>query len=192
MSINVEDYLAGVQRLVREGFRTNDPSGGMPVAKVAYLAKRAFGDHTAHGFFKFKEVVQQLEERGLIKTGPDSKGAYAIWLQEPPAAVEPKQALPQNWERVRGLNSKVWFAFVSAFPAGRRFLNRRTGDVQLGASQQLEPAEEWAEITALDSEPERVKARTVRRREYARGSRNRCSGRVTPMVCRLSQAASAA
>lgn len=159
MNVNVEDYLSGVQHLVREGFRTNDPSGGMPVAKVAFLAKRALGDHTVHGFFKFKEVLQQLEERGLIKTGVDSKGAYAIWLLEPSATAEPKQALPQNRERFRGLNSRVWFAFVSAIPAGHRFLNRRTGEVQLGASQQLEPADEWVEITVLDSESERAKAR---------------------------------
>jgi hypothetical protein len=158
MSVNVEEYLAGVQRLVQESFRTNDPSGGMPVAKVAYVAKHACGDHKTYGFFKFKEVLQELEKRGLIKTGTDSKGAYAIWLPGSSAVTEPTQ-LPQSWEKFRGLYSKVWFAFVSAIPAGRRFFNRRTGEVQLGASQQLEPADEWVEITALDSESERAKAR---------------------------------
>jgi hypothetical protein len=159
--MNSNEYLSEVLRIVRENFRSQDPTGGMSVAAAALLVKRALGhDQTEFGFFKFKDVLNVLEERGLIRTGPDSKGAFALWLADATSSTpQVAQSLPGNHDRFRPLRNEVWFAFISQSPLGKRFLNRRTGDVRVGVVDRDLPSDEWAEIKPLDPEAEREEAR---------------------------------
>lgn len=53
--MNTDEYLNQIHRIIRDNFRSTDPSGGMPVATIAYLAKQAIGsDHARFGFLKFR------------------------------------------------------------------------------------------------------------------------------------------
>ncbi len=151
--MNGEEYLSEVYRIIRENFRSSDPSGGMAVASAAYLVKHVLGhDQTVFGFEKFKDVLQVLEKRELLQTGSDSKSAFAVWLTEKAAASA--QPIAQSIARFRPLRNQVWFAFVSATPAGGRFLNRKTGEVRIGVTDH--PADDdWVEITPIDSSAER-------------------------------------
>ncbi len=67
--MNTDNYLSEVNRILRERFRP-DPDGFMAVAPLGYAVKRAIGhNQTAFGFEKFKDVLRELESRGLLKTG---------------------------------------------------------------------------------------------------------------------------
>ena len=79
----VDEYLSEVYRVIRENFPSTDPTGGMTAAAAGYLVKLFVApDQTQFGFLKFKDVLQQLEQQGLIRTGANSKDALSIWLIE--------------------------------------------------------------------------------------------------------------
>ena len=148
------DYLADVLRVIKDTFRPSDPSGSMPVATLAYLVKQRLKfDYAQLGFGKFKDVLTALEKRGEIRTGLNTRGAYAFWLggTAPTSATNALTVAP-----FRPLRSQVWFAFIGEAPEGRRFLNRITGDVRLGL--QTPPGSEWCEITPIQSADQKAKS----------------------------------
>ncbi|MFN0055290.1 MAG: hypothetical protein ACKV0T_24355 [Planctomycetales bacterium] len=154
--MNCEEYLAEVLRMIRENFRPNDSSGSMAVASAAYLVKQRIGvDHTVFGFAKFKEVLSELERRGLIRTGLNTKQAYAIWIGGTATHERSTDSIPMRTP-FRLLRNPVWFAFVSESPSGRRFLNRISGEVRVGLQEPLEG--DWVEITPVDPSSEREEA----------------------------------
>lgn len=123
-----DEYCAEVYRVIRENFRANDVSGGMTAAAAAYVVQQALSvSHEAFGFERFKDVLAFIEKQGLIRTGPNAKQAFALWLTESPAT--PTAALrvgnrpPPPFRRLR---NPIWLAFVATSPGGRRFLNRVT------------------------------------------------------------------
>ena len=149
--MNLEDYLSNVYRIIRDNFRP-DSAGFMAVVPAAYAVKRALGyNQTQVGFANFKDVLDELENRGLLKTGVNSKNVLAVRLCENETTPVPQ--LPRR-PLYRPLRNQVWFAFVSDPRAGRRFLNRRTGEVRMDAADR--PAEEgvWVEIIPVDSHQE--------------------------------------
>lgn len=157
--MNSEEYLGEVLRVLRENFRSNDPTGGMPVATVAHLVRRAVGvSQMSAGFLKFKDALQVLETRGEIRTAFDSKGALAIWLPSSASPISPSRQPPRIWQsgstfpRLRG---QVWLAFVSESPPGRRFLHRSNGDVRVGLAEAPAPEEHWIEIEPIDAVAEK-------------------------------------
>ena len=159
--MNANEYLGQVYRLIQENFRTNDATGGMPAATVAYLVKQSLSDdYKFLGFPKFKDVLNSLELRGLIRTGNDSKQALAVWLTptaESSATGHLPLPLPPR-PRLHRLKREVWFAFLAGLPAGGRYLNRKTGQVRVGVPEKL-PSGEWAEIFPIDPELDREEAR---------------------------------
>lgn len=153
--MDAEQYISEVVRVIRENFRSNDETGGMPVASAAYVIRRTLGvSQTAFGFLKFKNVLENLERRGEIKTGVDSKGAYALWL----ADAEKQPAATTRLAVYKALRNEVWFAFVSELPSGKRFLNATTGEIRTGLDAAPDN-EGWLEITPLDPSSERKLAR---------------------------------
>lgn len=149
------EYLEEVSRVIKDVFRPNDPSGSMPVATAAYLVKQRLRcNYTTFGFSKFKDVLAELERAGTIRTGRDGKDAFAFWIVDDRADPSccPKNAIPS-----RPLRKPVWFAFVASHPSGRRFFERRTGEVRLG--EERSPEGDWIEILPLDPDAERARAR---------------------------------
>ncbi|MEQ1814502.1 MAG: hypothetical protein ABL860_08655 [Candidatus Nitrotoga sp.] len=139
------EYLNEVLSVIRKTFRSNDESGSMPVAAVAYLAKLHLGsDHTAFGFAKFKDVLQELEKQGMIRTGTNSKQAYSLWLSS--SSIEEKVEMPKDSDtfQFNKLRNQVWFAFIAELPLGNRYLNRVTGEVRVGIQDPL--SGDWLEI----------------------------------------------
>jgi hypothetical protein len=164
--MQTSNYVDDVYQVIKTNFRPNDPSGSMSVATVAYLAKlRLKLDYRTFGFAKFKDVLAELERQGLIRTGVNSKLSYAIWLTEAPSAATTATVAPATIQLTaplpvarpfRPLRNPVWFAFVGEYPPGRRFLNRKTGELRVGISES--PGTEWAEITPVSPEQEKEEA----------------------------------
>jgi hypothetical protein len=152
-----DQYLSEVLRIIRENFRPNDQTGSMTVATAAYVVKHTLkADHTEFGFAKFKNVLASLEQRGAIKTGANSKRAFAIWLADGNVQSQVDDVSPK---RLRPLKKQVWFAFVSSDIAGRRFLRKSDGEVAIGVDGPPVDGGEWAEIQPIDTNAERDLAR---------------------------------
>ncbi len=152
--MNTKEYLREAFRIIRENFRSSDPSGGMTVAAAAYFVKREVGDHRDYGFPKFKDVLSALSSEGQLKTGENSKAAYSLWIIE-------GTALPtkpfQFSDRFRPLRNQVWFTFVASQPERKCYLHRTTGETRVGCSEP--PGESWAAIRPISPDDERDKAR---------------------------------
>ena len=156
--MNTQEYLDQVLQVIRERFRPTDSSGSMPVATVAYLVRQRLGvDHTPFGFAKFKDVLSDLESRNLIRTGSNTKQAFALWLVGSPTTVVPSPGFVAAANTpFRPLRNQVWFAFISESPPGRRFLNRVSGEVRVGL--QDAPDAHWVEIIPIDASKEKEEA----------------------------------
>jgi hypothetical protein len=149
-----DEYLAEVLRILRQNFRSKDPSGGMTVAALAYLVKRSVqADQTNFGFAKFKDVLHELEARGELLTGKDSKGALSVWLADH-APTNAQQVASPSAESLTRLTRPMWFAFVSEIPSGYRYIHRATGEIKIGLSNALDKSEGWVEIVPLDTSVE--------------------------------------
>ncbi len=155
--MNPQQYLKEVLEVLKSTFQPSDSSGSMPAATAGYLVRLKTGhDHTTFGFAKFKDVLNELERQGLIRTGTNTKHAYAIWLTDtsgtPPAPESP--TVPQV--PFRPLRNPVWFAFVSESPHGKRFINRVTGEIRVGIDES--PGGDWLEITPMNPATEKEEA----------------------------------
>ena len=152
----VDEYLSEVYRVIRENFPSTDPTGGMTAAAAGYLVKLFVApDQTQFGFLKFKDVLQQLEQQGLIRTGANSKDALSIWLIEQtgqPAPVSTRPPIGRSFVRCA---KRSGTRFTAARPAGRRFFNRATGEVKLEVQSGLETDPSWVEIVPLDYDSDR-------------------------------------
>ncbi len=152
----MDEYLGEVYRVIRENFPSTDPTGSMTAAAAGYLVKLSVApDHTQFGFLKFKDVLQRLERQGLIRIGANSKNALSIWLIEQTGQPTPVSTRPPIGRSFRPLRKAVWHAFTAARPAGRRFLNRATGEVKLEVQNGLETDPSWVEIVPLDYDSDR-------------------------------------
>jgi len=155
--VNPQQYLEEVLKVIKGTFRPNDSSGSMPVSTAAYLVKFRTGhDHTTFGFAKFKDVLAELERQGLVRTGTNSKHAYALWLTDAAGTSASPETPPLQHAPYRPLRNPVWFAFVSESQQGRRFLNRITGEVRVGV--QDAPGGDWVEIVPISPAKEKEEA----------------------------------
>lgn len=143
-----DEYLSKVFDLLSVNFRADDHTGGMTAAAAGYLLQRLGADHRELGFERFKNVLEALEEQGLLRTGENSKGAYSFWLSE---------AQLRELPTFRRLKKQVWHAFVANRPPGLRFLNATTGDVEF--TLEHVPGPSWKEVTPIDSETQKSWAR---------------------------------
>jgi hypothetical protein len=163
--MNLEEYLNEVARIIRENFQSNDTTGAMTAAEAGLIVKAIVGQPPGEfGFFRFKDVLQQLEQRGLLELTRTSKNALGLRLSGvPPTASPPvlpfaRTTGPEPFLRLRRLRNQVWLALVSEAPEGRRFLSKKTGVVKMGQVAPPGPAEEWVEITSLDQSAEKMEA----------------------------------
>ncbi len=146
------DYLDEVYRVIRENFTPTDPTGGMTAAAIGYLVKLHVTCEPAPlGFPKFKDVLDQLEERGLVRIGLNAKKALSVWLLQQPDQPPLPTAPPRAGRRFRPLRKAVWLAFVTATSERRRFFNRITGEVKMEAESGLEADPSWVEIVPVDN-----------------------------------------
>ncbi len=152
--MNVQEYLRDAFEIISESFRSNDPTGGMTVASAALLVKRKLGDHKDYGFLKFKDVLATLAREGRLRTGPNSKEAFSLWLTE---GTAPPVRPFQPSDRFRPLRNRVWFAFIASQPEGGRYLSQTTGEVRVGCSGS--PGESWVEIHPISPDDDRNNAR---------------------------------
>ncbi len=155
--MTAQEYLADVSKAIRTNFYSPDPSGGMLVAILANLVQRTVGHHhTEFGYLKFGDLLRQLEQHGLVRTGFNSKNAYSVWLND--QTIRPAQAMPgaQTEPPYRPLRKAVWLAFVATMPLGRRYLNRNTGEVKNEPADHVNEDPDWVEIMPLGSETERA------------------------------------
>ncbi|HUY93034.1 MAG TPA: hypothetical protein VMV10_30170 [Pirellulales bacterium] len=164
--MNPEQYLQLVATQICENFAPNDPTGSMTAAKVGYLVRRTVPEpSSAFGFLKFKDALIELERRGLVRLGPNSKGALAVWRLAGEAAEAvaggPPVApfAPVSLRPSRFLRPPVWSAFVSQFPEGERLFNKVSGELRLGRAGDAEPNDDWAKIDSLDIDAQREDSR---------------------------------
>lgn len=160
--VNSEEYLRELSLSITEVFQPNDVSGSMTAALLAHQIRQRIGvSHKDGGFSKFKDALIELEGCGLIKTGANSKQAYAVWLTGRSAPIDstglsvtPDSNRPK---RHRSLRSPLWHAFVSVLPTGRRFFHRTLGDIRSGLK--TSPGEDWVEIIPVSDDEERSEAK---------------------------------
>lgn len=169
--MNAEEYLEEVVRVARENFHADDPNGSMIVARLGLLVRRVTGVHSMSvGFPRLKDALFELNRRGKLRTGQNSKGAFAFWLPDsygaPSMAVADNEPHANRKEQAtsfdscyRRLRKTIWLAFVGALPAGRRFINRDTGEVRLGQQATPDPAETWIEILPISADVDKADAR---------------------------------
>ena len=75
--MNRIDYLEQAKSLLSDNFRPNDPDGSMTAASAAYLLKRLIGNFEDVGFFKFRDLLDQLQSEGFLAIGSNSKHAFS-------------------------------------------------------------------------------------------------------------------
>lgn len=155
-----EEMIELATKRLLDRFRSDAQDGSMTAA----LAGEMLGDvgyALLPEFTKFKYLLAELEKRGTIRTGINSKGAFALWLQNKAAPERNTSVLaPQSSNPHRPLRQDVWRAFVSFHPSGHRFFNKITGTTLVGQAQAPSDAGVWVEIKPMDPEMDRQDART--------------------------------
>jgi hypothetical protein len=159
-----KEFLGAVLDLIRLNYPAHQP-GGIRVAYLGNLIHRAFPNvhWTSFGFLKLKNVLDELETQGAVRTGRDHNGTFVVWPANAPVSATP--AIPESKPALSArpylpmLRREVWFAFVSETPVGRRFLDRNTGDVRMAASNVPSDSGDWVEIQPIDQETQRQWAR---------------------------------
>ncbi len=153
-------FIEQVLNLLRGAFRSDDPAGSMTAARVGSLIRTRLGDPTQmSGYPKLKSVLEELERQGAVRTGPNSKGAFSVWLLDSPSAITAHQHGDRKPSGpYRPLRQPLWHAFVATAPQGRRFMNRLSGELRLGVATAPEPVAEWVEIPVLSESEDRAAA----------------------------------
>jgi hypothetical protein len=182
--MNAEQYLSETARIANLNFAPTDMTGSMTVARLGLLVQQSTGLHPTNcGFPQFKDVLSELERRSVLRLGVNSKGALAFWLVGSPSLMQQQAGNPQymappvpmsSFAQSRAneqhppfqrLLNRVWIAFINLLPAGRRFLNRETGEIRLGQVQPPEPPEKWIEIQPISQEDDKNEAVVFLREE---------------------------
>jgi len=146
------NYLEQALNVLSLNFRPNDVDGSMTAASAAYLLRRLVGDFEKFGFLKFRDVLEELERLGQIKTGSNSKDAYSFRILSSSSSQE------KNISRAlsKRLRSDVWFAFVRTDQNGRCFINRLSGEVLNNCESS--PSHDWVEVKVIDPTWEKANA----------------------------------
>ncbi len=154
-----ETYLTSAFNIIQSLYPPHAATG-LTAAKAGAIVQRALPLHWQQlGFEKFGDVLAELERKGWIRVGPDSKYALAIWLNETSRPPTPSPTVPTVAPKPTGssflpLGKEVWNAFMGEWPPGRRFLNRKDGTVRVEVFETL-PPEQWAEIKPVGRDTQR-------------------------------------
>lgn len=150
--MNRVDYLERAKSLLRDNFRPNDPDGSMTAASAAYRLKRLLGNFEDVGFFKFKDLLQTLQDENFLVTGPNSKQAFSFKLLGNAKGPNRTQA-PLGQRR---LKADVWYAFVKADPPGKRYFDSLSGEIRVNC--ETPPGNGWIELTPVSPSWEKQNA----------------------------------
>ncbi len=143
-----QEYVVRAKVALAENYRANDSDGSMTAASAAYILKRTIGSFEDVGFFKFKDLLQALQQEGFLETGANSKQAFSFVLKAPIRTTS-----SPTYQAQRRLCADVWYAFVKEDPLGKRFLNSKTGQVRTQCENS--PGHEWIEIVPVDPAKEK-------------------------------------
>lgn len=149
--INDSEYIDVLTQIVQGAIAAGQPY--ITAAALGETLRRAvsdqywkdFGYKTLGELLRSPKVDKRLE---LFKT---EKGAIAVRPKPGSQSLDAPALKEYN-----KLKKAVWGAFVMATPAGRRFLNRKTGAVRSGLQAPPAPYDEWAEITPISSETQKA------------------------------------
>lgn len=150
--MNRGEYLKSAKSLLVDYFRPNDLDGSMTAASAAYLLKRLLGNFEDFGFFKFKNLLDELQAENFLVTGANSKNAFSFRLLMGERNARPPQLSMHN----KRLKADVWYAFVKSDPPGKRYLDSSSGEIR--SNREVSPGVGWIELTPISSEWEKQNA----------------------------------
>ena len=132
-------------------------------AKVGYLLRRSFGGPKWQecGFATLKQLLQEMERRGLLRIGSTERDALAIQLGGSGEFNLTPPTAEQNDTRnaYRTLRKAFWIAFALERPKGKRFINSKTGEVRLGLGEAPSPTDNWIELEPVSAADQKKWAR---------------------------------
>lgn len=159
--MTANSYLTRATEIIKKYFVSDDPTGSMTAAKVGVILRRHLGSPDEGGFFKLKDLLQEVERQGVIQTGFNSKDAFAFWLGNDRRVVG-NQAIVANRNvagPIRRLRQPVWYAFVAESQEGDPYLNKQTGEVKTASSDEPRPPEDWVRIKPIPTSVEKDEAK---------------------------------
>jgi len=152
--INDSQYVDLVVQIVQS--TTSSGRDYITAAALGETLKRSVSDQSWRdfGYRTLSELLRSPPVEARLELFKTDKGALAVRPLQASVATGPAASREYN-----SLKQPIWGAFVMATPAGRRFLNRRTGAVRAGLQDPPVPLDEWAEITPISTETQKGWAR---------------------------------
>lgn len=146
---NKEQFLDAVRTLIV----AQSPFEYLLASKVGNLIHRILGKGIwfRYGYSSLKEVLSDLEQSGIVRTGCTENKVFAIWPgpninRTPIPASEP---ITQYRDRGARLRWEVWQAFISEKEPGRHCIHLGNGEVRMNLARLPSPEEEWKEIVPI-------------------------------------------
>lgn len=159
--MDTSHFLSAVYEVIRLNYPSGNPEG-MTAARAGFLIRQAFPGLSweSIGFPKLKHILEELQARGLIRIGTNRKHALSVWLaSDTESQGVATSAVVSPWPPRHSLRKDVWNAFVLELPLGRRFLNRRTGNVRMATPDAPNASQDWVEIRPIGQETQKAWAR---------------------------------
>lgn len=149
--MDLENYLDFVSQVIKANADPSDAS--ITAARLGVILRSSNPEQTwqSFGFASLSALLRVMQDRAMLKVGPNQKQALTVWAQTDSVAHAPVEPRP----RYNPLRKPFWVAFVLEQPLGRRFVHRRSGEVRLGLAQPPSPADEWIEVEPIKTELQR-------------------------------------
>ena len=158
--MDTSEYLISAYELIKSQSSADEL---IPASRVGLLLRGAHGGPRweEHGFRALKDLLREMEARGLMRLSETSGGALALQLTDRAdpalAANDPSNSSLGTSDQV--LRSEIWRAFVVEEPSGKRFINKESREVLTGLAQPPRPVEDWIELTPIPAETQRAWAK---------------------------------
>ncbi|MCF8839705.1 OST-HTH/LOTUS domain-containing protein [Xanthomonas campestris pv. campestris] len=151
--INDSEYIDLLVQLVQSATSPERPY--VTAAALGETLQRAVSDQSwkDFGYRSLGELLRSSKVAAHLNLIRTEKGALAVAVRSgDPTALSPASA----GHKYNSLKQAVWGAFVMATPAGKRFLNRKTGAVRAGLMASPTPLDEWIEIHPISPETQKL------------------------------------
>jgi hypothetical protein len=146
-----DEYLQAVSQFIHSNIRAD---AGMKASTLGNLLLRSLPESWhRHDFTALKDVLQELERRGIVRIDNDAKGALAVW------AIGARAPAANGQPSDKRLRKDVWAAFVNALPHGRRFFQRSSGEIVQGQVEPPSSTAGWIEIPRITDDTQKSWAR---------------------------------
>lgn len=142
-----DEYLDAVFEIIK----TNQVSDrGLKASTLGNLILTSLGQSWRDFEFPtLKSLLEILSQRSQIRLAADAQNALAVWVAASSAPIQRRVGPPS-------VRKKVWIAFVSANPRGRRFVSRADGSVRMGLTEPPGPAEQWVEVVPIPEDTQKA------------------------------------